>query len=185
MKLSNLNISLCISFLMACGPIQSAVADDSGFYVEFGGGRSNATESATSLDENATAFRLATGYQINSWLAFDAGYVDFGEFDGELTDPLAGTLPFTASATGFEIGFVGRIPLGERFAATAKAEQLWWDSEVEAAGASVEDSGESFAYGAGVEFNMGERFVLSGMWQQFELRNTDVDLFSLGLRLSF
>jgi opacity protein-like surface antigen len=185
MKFVNLNVVLFICLIIACGLVKPAAADDSGFYVEFGGGRSNASESTTSLDENATALRLAAGYQINSWLAVDAGYVDFGDFDGELMDPAGGTVPFSASATGIELAFIGRIPLGERFAATVRAEQLWWDSEIEAVGQKQEDSGNSFAYGAGLEFGLNDRFVLTGNWQQFEMRETDVDLFSLGIRIGF
>ncbi len=185
MKFSNLSVSLLVCLFIACGLAKPAEADDSGFYVEFGGGRSNANESTTSLDENATAYRLAAGYQINSWLAIDAGYVDFGDFDGELMDPAGGTIPFSASATGIELAFVGRIQLGERYAATVRAEQLWWDSEIEAVGQKQEDSGNSFAYGAGLEFGLNDRFVLTGNWQQFEMRETDVDLFSLGIRIGF
>lgn len=185
MKFSNLNVSLFVCLIIACGLDKPAEADDSGFYVELGGGRSNVSESTTTIDENATAFRLVAGYQINSWLAVDAGYVDFGDFDGELMDPAGGTVPFGASATGIELAFIGRIPLGERFAATVRAEQLWWDSKIEAVGQQQKDSGNSFAYGAGLEFSLNDRFVLTGNWQQFEMRDTDVDLFSLGIRFAF
>jgi hypothetical protein len=62
---------------------------------------------------------------------------------------------------------------------------LWWDSEIEAVGQFQNDSGNSFAYGAGLEFGLNDRFVLTGNWQRFEMRETDVDLFSLGIRIGF
>lgn len=186
-KFSNQDASLLICLFIGCVLIQPAAADDSGFYVEFGGGRSGATESATSLDEDATAFRIAGGYQFIPYLSVDVGYIDFGDFDGDLTDPNGGAVPFSATATGIELALVGRIPIGERFAATARVEQFWWDSEVDidVSGPTQDDSGDSFAYGAGVELNLSNRFVLTGMWQQFELRSTDIDLFTLGIRWTF
>ena len=185
MKILELSAKLFVILTMTTGLSSLAMAEDTGFYVEIDGGQSTAQESRTSLDETATALRIAAGYQMTPWLAVDVGYVDFGNYDGELSVEGVGAFPFTASASGMEMGLVGTIPLGEKFAVTARLEQFWWDSEVKALGETSDDSGNSLAFGAGLQFDISERLTLTGSWQQFELRDTDVDLLSLGVRFNF
>ena len=143
------------------------------------------TDNSVSLDEDATGFRLAAGYQFIPWLAVDLGYVDFGTFKATADDQFGTPITAEASAEGLELGLVGRVPIGDKFAITARAGQLWWDSKVVLGGMSQSNSGNDFAYGLGVELALNERFVLTGAWQKFDIENTEVDLLSLGVQLRF
>ncbi len=174
--------TLLLAFFIVAPVVQAA---DSNFYASLNIGRSNVTDNSVPIDEDATGFRLAAGYQFIPWLAVDLGYVDFGTF--EATDVDLGGMPVTAeaSAKGLDLGLVGRVPLGDKFAITGRAGMLWWDSEVVLGGILESNSGNDFAYGLGVEMALNERFVLTGDWQKFDIENTKVDFLSLGFRIRF
>ncbi len=185
MKPENLNKS-ALGLLLVCFMIAAPVrAADQPFYVQADIGRSNATDSSVSLDENATGFRLAAGYQFIPWLAVDLGYVDFGTFEATATDQFGTPITAVASAKGLELGLVGRVPLGDRFALTAKLEQVWWDSHVDIGGQSESEDGSGLTYGVGVDWALNDMFVVTGAWQKYDLSDADVDLLSLGLRIRF
>ncbi len=184
MKPDNLNKST-FSLLLVSYMIAAPVRADRPFNVQVDVGRSNVSDSSVPLDEDATGFRLTAGYQIVPWLAVDLGYVDFGMFESNLIDPNGPPIPLEGSADGLELGLVGRVPLGDKFALTGRAGMLWWNSDVVVGGVPQSDSGNDFAYGLGVEMALNQRFVVTGAWQKFDIADTDVDLFSLGLRLRF
>ncbi len=184
MKIARGILNKSAGILVLLTLISTAQAAESGFYVEADVGRSSVSDSGASIDENATGFRLATGYQFIPWLAVDVGYVSFGSFDSVI-DLQGMPVAVDISADGLELGLVGRIPLGEKFALTARVEKIWWDAEFKAAGIVDEDSGNEFAYGVGAEIAIGEKFALTGAWQKYDLAGTDVDLLYFGLRLRF
>ena len=160
-------------------------AQESSFYIEADIGRSGVSDSEISLDESAGAFRVAAGYQPIKWLAIDVGYIDFGSVDASVPDPLGQPVSVEAEANGMELALVGRIPLGDRFAVTARAEKIWWDSKVRALGFTETDSGNDFGFGAGAELTLNDSFTITGTWQSFDFSGTDVDLLSIGLRFYF
>ena len=84
-----------------------------------------------------------------------------------------------------ELGLIGRVPLGDKFALTAKLEMFWWDSNADAGGQSESDSGNDVTYGLGVDWALNDMFVVTGGWQKYDIADVDVDLLSLGFRLRF
>ena len=94
-------------------------------------------------------------------------------------------MPYSADAKGTEFGLVGRIPIGERFAATARIDKHWWESTFDTTGIHISESGNSVSYGAGVSFDLNDRWTLTGMWQRFDLFDTEIDHISVGIRLRF
>ena len=90
-----------------------------------------------------------------------------------------------AEAKGVELGLVGRVPLGDKFALTAKAEMFWWNSDTNVGGQSDSDSGNDFTYGVGVDWALNDMFVVTGAWQKYDISDVDVDLLVLGFRLRF
>ena len=172
---------LLASFLVA----PAVRAADSNFYASLNIGRSNVTDNSVPIDEDATGFRLAAGYQFIHWLAVDLGYVDFGTFEATFEDPFGPPITAEASATGLELGLVGRVPLGDKFAITARAGMYWWDSKVVLGGMSESDSGNDFTYGLGVEMALNQRFVLTGAWQNYKSSGVDIEFLTLGLQLRF
>ncbi len=184
MKLDALKKGVFTLLLAAYIVAPAVQAADSNLYAAIGVGRSNVTDSSISLDEDATGFRLAAGYQFIPWLAIDLGYADFGTFKAT-SDQFGTPITAEASATGLELGLVGRVPLGDKFAITARAGKLWWDSKVVLGGVSEGDSGNDFAYGLGAEMALNQRFVLTGAWQKYNISDTEVDLLSFGLQIRF
>ena len=185
MKQDTLN-KAAFGLLLVSYMIAAPVRADQPFYAQFDVGRSNVSDSSVALDEDATGFRLTGGYQITPWLAVDLGYTDFGTFDATLVDPFGGpAVVLEAEAKGVELGFVGRVPLGDQFAITGKAEMFWWNSDVNVGGQSDSDSGNDFTYGLGVDWALNEMFVITGAWQKYDISDVDVDLLSLGFRLRF
>ena len=185
MKLNILKMSAFTVLLVSFMLHSPARAAESGFYVEFDIGRSNVTDNSVSLDENATGFRLATGYHIVRWLAVDLAYVDFGTFETSFIDIIGPPIQIEASADGLELGLVGRVPIGDKFALTASFHRLWWDSKVVAGGMQETDSGNDNAYGLGMELALNKRYVVTGGWKKMDVSNTNVDLVTLGLRIRF
>jgi len=184
MKSENLNKS-ALGLLLVSYLIAAPVRAEQPFYAQIDVGRSNVSDSSVSLDEDATGFRLTGGYQITPWLAVDVGYTDFGTFEATLVEPNNPPLSLEAEATGVELGFVGRVPLGDKFALTGKAEMFWWNSNAEVGGQSDSDSGNDFTYGLGVDWALNDMFVVTGGYQKYDISDIDVDLLSLGFRLRF
>ena len=104
MKSENLNKS-ALGLLLVSYMIAAPVRADQPFYIQADVGRSNASDSSVSLDEDATGFRLTGGYQITPWLAVDLGYTDFGTFKATLVEPNSPPLSLEAEATGVELGY--------------------------------------------------------------------------------
>jgi OOP family OmpA-OmpF porin len=174
------------TLLLASYIVAPAVqAADSNFYAAIDIGRSSVDDNSVPIDEDATGFRLAAGYQFIPWLAVDLGYVDFGTFEATFDDPFGPPITAKASADGLELGLIGRVPLGDKFAITARAGMYWWDSKVVAGGMTEHDSDNDFTYGLGVELALNQTFVLTGAWQNYKSSGVDIDLLTLGLQLRF
>ena len=84
-RLKTYAAALFLTALIAVSPVRAA---DPHFYISAEVGRSSVNDNDLSIDEEATGFGLAVGYQILPWLALDAGYTDFGTFDANLDDPI-------------------------------------------------------------------------------------------------
>ena len=184
MKSENLNKS-ALGLLLVSYMIAAPVRADQPFYFQADVGRSNVDDSSVPLDEDATSFRLSGGYQITPWLAADLGYTDLGTFEATLVEPNSPPLALEATADGLELGFIGRVPLGDKFALTAKIEMLWWDSKVVVGGQTENDDGNDLTYGVGADWALNDMFVITGAWQKYEISDIDVDTLTLGFRLRF
>ncbi len=129
------------------------------------------------LDDNATAFRLVTGYQFSDMLGLEIGYQEFGEFD---------ELQTTISADGWTAGATLDLPLGDRFSLFGRAGYFFWDADVVVDGFSIDVPGdENPYYGAGARVNLSRNFSLIGDWSRFELDDLDTDVISLGFQYRF
>jgi OOP family OmpA-OmpF porin len=132
------------------------------------------------LDESATAYRLALGYEWSPWFSVEAGYNDLGKVDADL-----GFAGVEAEADGFELGLVLRWPVGERFSLNARAGYLWWDAVTRVAAVRADDSGEDAFAGIGAEFHASERLAITLGWNRYRLDDLDADQATVGLRIRF
>ena len=91
--------------------VAPANAGDRPFHIAANIGQSSIDDvDSIRIDDSATAYRFDTGYRFSDWFGIDAAYVNLGTLDANV-EILPGTSSsFEASADGFELGLVGRIP---------------------------------------------------------------------------
>lgn len=130
----------------------------------------------TGFNADDTNWKVFGGWRSSSreWFGIEAQYVEFGEFDFGPGISLKSTSLDVFALAAFDVW---------RFELFGKAGLAWWDTDV--SGSSSDDSGTDFAYGVGAAFRLGDRVHIRGEWEVFELDNTDLDMFSLGLDFKF
>ncbi|HSG98377.1 MAG TPA: porin family protein [Woeseiaceae bacterium] len=162
------------------------VLADSGLFIGGSVGSTTLDESidGTVFDDNATAFRLVTGYQFGDMLGLEIGYQDFGELDETVDGPIP--VQASISADGWTAGATLDLPLGDRFSLFGRAGYFFWDADVVVDGLAVDVPGDENPYfGAGARLNLGSNFSLIGDWSRFELDDLDTDVISIGFQYRF
>lgn len=164
---------------------QSTVQDWDRSVIDDGSFTSIATE------DSDTGFRLVGGMELNPNLAIEVGYTDFGEAtaDGDSDGTgffwFAGPVSADLSATGIDLGLIGRLPVSEGFSVHARLGLLLWDAEISLAdsGGSIggSDDGNDPFVGIGAEFGMGGSVALRGDFVRYSLDDIDVDTLALTL----
>lgn len=143
------------ALLILCGLATTAEADvQTGFYIGAGVGQANVkAESAQDLglivqefDSSATSFKVFAGWRINSFLAVEAAYLDFGNPNVNF-----GSTNVETSIKGGAPYLIGFLPIGpiELF---AKVGYFFYDLDVDVAGRKVEQasgSQDDITYGIG------------------------------------
>lgn len=153
-------------------------------------------------DDNDINLRLFAGIGLGRHVAFEFGYVDFGEasFSGQSD----GSGPFLApgparedvAVDGFDLAVVGKLPLTEAWALFGRAGMLKWDSTYEFSatfdccgpgGAKESADGSDWTYGAGVQYDgflplriTVEYGVATFAMPGFPARDRDRDITSIG-----
>ena len=159
---------------------------------------------SSSLDDSDTGFGATLGYQVNENFAAELSYVDLGDVSyqasNEQANPANETLTLDTSAAGPVFSLLGILPIGERWGIYGRAGLALMDSEGEAT-ATVGDvtdrisdstNGSNLVAGAGVNYAVSDRFGLRLEWDRYFdvgseeiVGESDIDLFSLGLRYNF
>jgi OOP family OmpA-OmpF porin len=176
--------AIAASLMLLAGPI-SAQAD--GFYIGASVGNASLDEDFDGLvvDDDSTSYRIVAGWQFNDYFALEGGYHNFGDFEQTLN--IAG-VPSTVSlsADGFTLGGAGGVPVSERFALTARAGMYFWNGTAEVNNVSQATPEDSNLYlGAGIRFDVNERFQLTTDWTRYELEGAVSGVFSVGLQYQF
>jgi opacity protein-like surface antigen len=174
-----------LALLFACGMAQAA---NNGFYV--GGGVTQAkldnigddfdTGDLNDFEIDNTAWKIIAGFRPIDVFAIEADYMDLG--DERRT---VGGVSFNADAKAFAAYAVGFLPIPV-VDLYAKAGLARWDTTISSAGLfDIDDSGTEFAYGAGVQLNLGA-FGARLEYEQFDVDHTDgVELLTLGATWTF
>lgn len=163
----------------------------------------------SSLDDSDTTWSIFGGYRLNSYISFEAAYLDLGEpgYHAEgVIDPFGPVAPFAMEAnidfasTGFTTAFIGSLPLGEMFELHARAGIFFSDTEItlSAGDGDISDS-QKFSgtdtdifYGAGLAVHFGSNWSVTVDYQLFQdvgseddTGETDVDSATVGLIFRF
>ncbi len=136
-----------------------------------------------SYDDDDTAYKIFTGYNIGAVpaidLAVELAYVNFGE--------ASATLPFYGNVgtevdgvdlfglVGFNLGPIGLF---------GKVGAIMWDSETSTGIGSLSEDGTDAAYGVGARFQLGS-VSLRAEYELFDIDEADIDFYSVGAAFTF
>jgi len=176
-------IALSLTLLLAPLP---ALAGD-GFYVAASIGSASLDDDFDGLevDDDTTAYRILVGWQANRYLALEAGYQNFGEFEQDFTiNGVSGTAKLKAD--GYTFGLTGSYPILAQLDLQGRAGAYFWDGEAEVnrvSQASPEDTNAYF--GLGLRYNFNDRFAVTGDWTRFDLESANSDVYAVGVLYRF
>jgi hypothetical protein len=168
---------------LAAFAMSGAVAAE-GFYVGASGLQSRFDSddfAVEDVDEEDTGWKIFAGIRPNSGFGIEAAFTQFGEAEAPA---VAVGGPFEAKAQAFSLFGVGYLPVGpvDLF---LKAGAARIDAEGNVGAVFFDDEEIEFAYGVGVQFNLGRL----GLRAEYEKFDTDVigdlDVISLGVAISF
>lgn len=188
-------IVVSTAFLMAMGTARA----DTGFFAVVNVGDSSADLDSfflPLLSDDDRSFEIGGGYVFNRHLAVQAGYHDFGEFDGEIAACPPDTfcvsppvIPFRVDVSGWSLRVTGSYPLGQRFAAFASVGVLVWDMDLQfmlgdnqAIFSSNRTEGDDAMYEAGLRWRLSDRWNLQASYEKVHL---DLDSTKLGVLFRF
>jgi OOP family OmpA-OmpF porin len=176
--------ALAVSTLLLASPISASAGE---FYIGASIGNATLSEDfdGLNIDDNSTAFRLVGGWNFNDYFSLEAGYHDFGDFEQTFDTP-DGPVTARLGADGFLFGAIGHIPLSERFTLSGRAGMFFWNGTAEindVSQASPEDN--NLFLGAGVMFDVTDRFKLTTDWTRYELEDVNSSVFSVGFQYRF
>jgi OOP family OmpA-OmpF porin len=171
-------------------------ADDSGWYVGLGVGRSDARRttswggqtdasllangitSSTVVSSHDTAWKLFAGYRFNENFAAEGGYTRIGRFAGTsvISAPAAATAPGTWDANALSAAIVGIAPIAKQFSAFGKLGLAYSRLSVSVAapgagGTTVlvnpNNARLQALVGAGLTYDVTKQFSVRTEWERF------------------
>ncbi len=158
----------------------------------------NACESQSiSCDNNALGAGVFAGYELNDWLALEAGYNYFGNMKADY--PALGhrdvTAPYSGKVQGIEVGAKPYWDLNERTSLFAKLGTLAWWTDVTGDEVGYQhtasDNGWSPMLGAGLEMAMTDNLSARLEYQWFHnvggsaTGGSSINMLSAGVAYSF
>lgn len=188
-----------IAVLLACLTCAPAAAVDG--YLAVSIGRStvqhwNARDinvdgsvSGTSGQDSDTAVRLAIGYGLSDNFTLEFGHLDLGQAtargtsDGTGGGWAPGPISVKAAVKGYDLGFVARMPMSDRFALVARIGAFMWtlkSSARDASNARSQEDGGSEAYlGGGLQFVASQSVALRGDFTRYSVDILDIHVMSI------
>lgn len=139
-----------------------------------------------SCDQNELAAKVFGGYKFNKYLGAEGALVYLG------TANASGTylgVPTTSDvyAGGLELAGIGTVPVTDRFGILGKLGVLIWTVASETGtGFNRDDTGASFAMGAGLKYDITDHVGVRFEWERFwsvgnsTIGESDVDMFTVG-----
>lgn len=168
---------------LAAFGMSAAVAAE-GFYIGAAGMQSRFDSDdfeVEDVDDEDTGWKIFAGVRPISGFGVEGAFTQFGQAEAPA---VAVGGPFEAKAQAFSLFGVGYLPVGpvELF---LKAGAARIDAEGNVGAVLFEDEEIEFAYGAGVQFNLG-RLGLRAEYEKFDTDIIgDLDVISLGVAFTF
>lgn len=153
--------SIVLAAFSGAASAQDMSENNSGFYVGGNYGYLK-VESDDDFDDNNEVTQGIVGYRLNSFLALEGSYINFGRYGNHAAN---------AKTTGYTAALKGTIPITQTVELFAKAGQLWHKTDYSIATVSGSSDDKSLFAGAGVNFKVTENFLLNAQYTWY-----DVDL---------
>jgi len=158
-------------------------------YIGISGGKNTiATDSSsTTTWAPSTAVSLFAGYSFNNYVGVEAAYTSLGTTD---TDPVS---IVQAKGSLTSLSAIGYLPLGKVFSLFARAgygqSNLDLTATVSGTTTTTSYTNSGAVYGAGAQFNVGQRVGIRLAYDKFKIGDTansaDSSLVSLGALFKF
>jgi OOP family OmpA-OmpF porin len=191
-----------------------AMAQDTGWYAGANIGQSLATIdndrissgllgsglTVTSIadDDRDRGYKLFGGYQLNKYLAVEAGYFDLGQFSFLANTVPIGTLSGNIQVRGVNLDAVGMLPITDKFSAFARLGVTHAHTKGSFAGTgavnvldpSPRASDNNLKVGLGVQYAFTDALSLRAEIERYRINDAvgnkgDIDLASVGLVYRF
>ena len=137
-----------------------------------------------SCDTRDVGYRLFGGLQLTPIIGAEFGYADLGK-----TSASVAAISGSTKARGLTAHAIGSWPVFDRTSIFGKLGLIYGESRVSGGFGSRKDRGTKLAYGAGVRYAITDAVDLSGEWERYRFQTvgggSDVDLFSVGVRVKF
>ena len=149
-------------------------------------------------DDRDSGYKIFGGYQMNRYLALEAGYFDLGRFSFNATTQPLGTLTGEIKLRGANLDLLGIIPLTEKFSAfgrigvaRAEARDTFTGSGlVRVLNPNPSKTDTNGKFGLGLQYAFTESFGMRAEVERYRINDAvgtkgDIDLASLGLVYRF
>lgn len=157
-----------------------------GFYVGGSMGQAeikNLCEAVTtpvSCEDANTGYKVFGGYTVNKNFGIEAAYVNMDEIF-KVTD---GVEILTFDLDGFSITGVGMAPVSEKLTLFGKIGLFFWDFNVRP-DLGTNDSYNEVMVGLGAQYHFTPQVGARVEWERYKDDDSDTDLLSTGIVLSF
>jgi opacity protein-like surface antigen len=137
-------------------------------------------------DNSKLAGKVFGGYKFNKYVGAEGALVYLGTASADGTF-LAIPTTADAYAGGLELAATGTIPVTDEFGVTGKLGGLFWGVRSETGlGFDRDDTGVSFAMGAGLKYDITKHVGIRLEWERFwqvgnsTIGESDIDMFTIG-----
>ncbi|GIU15774.1 outer membrane beta-barrel protein [Shewanella sp. MBTL60-007] len=184
---------IALALMSTCGYANAADIDNT-WYIGAGAGQSNyeSVDAASHLgDDSDLAWNALVGYQLNKYLAFEAGWQDLGTNDDtHMWGGLDGSQ--SIDVDGFTLGAVGTLPLNEKWFLTGEAGAYQYHLAHQMSANKYVSATDTAAYfGAGVGYNITDSLAISAKYRRFAgidetaWNTANMDAQTVGLQLTY
>ncbi|PKH62863.1 cell envelope biogenesis protein OmpA [Shewanella sp. Choline-02u-19] len=184
---------IALALFGTCGYANAANVDNT-WYVGAGAGQSNyeSVDATSHLgDDSDLAWNALVGYQLNKYLAIEAGWQDLGTNDDtHLWGGLDGSQEIDVD--GFTLGVVGTLPLSDKWFLTGEAGAYQYHlSHQMSANQYVSATDTAPYFGAGVGYNITNSLAISAKYRRFAdidetaWNTVNMDAQTVGLQLTY
>ncbi|MEQ8860455.1 MAG: outer membrane beta-barrel protein [Pseudomonadales bacterium] len=171
--------------LLAAGLSAGAQAvDNNGFYGGAGAGLYYVDFDGIGFDETAPTARIFGGYQLNEYVAFEAGYSNLFEASGDVVG-----FDVEVDGTALDLSVRPMLPLTDQLKAFAVIGWADYDFDVSLSDGvttvSDSESDSELQYGLGGAWRVNDAWAVRGEWIMVDVSDADFGMFSFSATYNF